>query len=73
MRENDLKSNKYQKTAKTKISNSDSRADETHLWPGEHRVKSSKKKKNETRRLPSPTDNVYNNRLACRNSARFKC
>jgi hypothetical protein len=34
------------KKCKTKISCSDSHANETHSWPGEHRLKSTKKKKN---------------------------
>jgi len=43
---NDLKGKKPKKALKCKIkfSFSDSYANETHLWPGEHRLKSSKKK-----------------------------
>jgi len=48
MSKNNLKSNKHQKKQKkNKIKNSylDSHVNETDLWPGEHRLKSSKKKK----------------------------
>jgi hypothetical protein len=47
MSKNYLKSHKHQKNAKKckiKFSCSDSHANETHLWPGEHLLKSFKKK-----------------------------
>jgi DUF971 family protein len=62
MSKNDLKSNKLKKAKKykIKINYSDSHDNETYLWPGEHRLKSStKKKKCKMHQVLSPNYNDY--------------
>jgi len=48
------------KKCKIKIIYSNSHVDETYLWPREHRLKSSKKKKMQMHQLPSLTRKSYN-------------